>query len=101
MRQQAHNSFISLVINPAAAPRATGTGVCHIVEQVPALMLGVAKHGERKDAGNQVEVLEHQSSESESVSESLLATGAWSLSDQRLASKAAQRKRVKMGKMIR
>ena len=92
-------AFISLVINPTTATRPTRTGVGDIVEHAPALMLRVAKQGEGEYAGYQVEVLEHQSSESES--ESSLETGAWSLSDQRRASKAARRKRVKKGKMIR
>src|SRR6185369_3380943 len=86
----------SLVIDPAAAPR-TPTRIGLVVEQVPALVLGIAEQGEGEEAGGEIEVLEHQSSSSVSS----LLTGAWSLSAQRPASKAAWRRRVKIGKMTR
>ena len=87
-----------LVIDPAAAGRTALAGIGDVVEEVPALMLGVAEEQERENAGRQVEFSEHQSSPSD---ESPLLTGAWSLSAQRPVSKAARRMKVKKGKMMR
>ena len=88
----------NLLVIDATAAGAALAGVSDIVEQVPALVLGVAEEQQREDAGRQVDFSEQQSSPSE---EPPLAAGAWSLSAQRLASKAAKRRRVKTGKKTR
>ena len=84
-----------LFVIDAATAGAARTRIGNVIEQVPALILGVAEQCQREDAGHQVEVFEHQSSESS------LATGAWSLSDQRRVSKAARRSQLKMGNRSR